>query len=83
MAELTRDADGRTERMITIAELVLMKERRDALREALKTTVAAIQPIREGERNGAVFGNLSIAEDKARAVLDSVREMEEATCPRS
>ena len=46
----------------------------DALIEALEAVTAAIQPIREGKRNGAVFGNLSVAEDTARAVLDSVRE---------
>jgi hypothetical protein len=41
-----------------------------ALKDALLQLHQAVQPIRLGERNGAVFGLLSLADDRARALLE-------------
>ena len=79
-AGMTVDAAGRTERLITIAELVLMKERSDAQRDALKAVLCAkfiekqIQ-LGHAERHSHTM-TMDDALDQAQEVLDSVREME-------
>jgi len=50
----------------------------DGLIAALRQFRAAAQPIRNGERNGAVFGNLSIADDNAQAALAAAQAPEVA-----
>ena len=58
------------ERMITVAELTLMKERRDALRDALAYWVEYVETSTMPE-TVALKGWLG----KARDALDAIREM--------
>ena len=43
-----------------------------AMLAALKRLSDAIKPIRDGERNGAAFGQLSISDDEIRSILDRI-----------
>ena len=56
------------------AELDRRQARIEGLEKALRAFSAAAQPIRQGERNGAAFGFLSLADDAARAALKGEKE---------
>jgi hypothetical protein len=62
------DASFQEERPMVAANAALIAAAPDLL-AALRDLTAVIRDIRDGKRDGAIFGNLSIADDNARSAI--------------